>query len=887
MGGTSWHSKSLASVFEELVTSCSGLSERKAQERLANFGPNEISGMKKDPWHSLFFRQFRSLPIIMLIAAAAISLFLGLRLDSSKILDAIAISVAVLLAVFFGFWQEYKAERALEALKRMVVQRSVVVRAGREISINSRELVPGDVVVLEEGCRVPADMRLIESINMAADQSTLTGESLPSQKDACTVSGKAVLSEQANMLFAGTTIARGHGRGVVVATGMTTEFGKIVGYVAEKDNPETPLQKNLSDLSRTLGYFGIAAAVLFFVLGVLRGETMVHMFVVAVTLAVAVIPEGLPTVLAITLALGVQKMAKKNAIVRKMTAVETLGSASVICTDKTGTITQNRMAVQELLLPEKTYVISQGTLDAYSTRRDPVLLRAVEIMALCNNAIRVEEEGEAKISGDPTETALLSAVGSCGANEKRIRDSHRLISEVPFDSDRKMMSSIRLYKNKRFALVKGAPEKVLSRCTHLLLRDGERRMNPEWKKKLAADAHSLASQGMRVLALSYRQIGKMQKYTASNTERGLVFAGFVAMEDPPRPEVAEAIALCHSAGIRVVMVTGDSLPTAKAIGAKVGLLREGDLVLDSAELGKMTDEELESALPKTAIFARVTAEQKYRVVSAFIRKGEVVAVTGDGVNDSPAIKKADIGVAMGFAGTDVTKEVADIVLTDDNFASIVNAVKYGRTIFNNIKSFVRYQLSTNVAALSLMFAAPVLGMPVPLLPIQILWINIMVDGPPALALGAEPPSRDEMKKPPRNTKASFITRNLALSIFVLGFTMAAIALAVFYFYIGFSPQKATTAVFTLFVFLQLFNSLNCSSAHQSLFTRMFSNVYLYAAIIMSVVLHLMIVYSPPLQSVFKTVSLGVEDLAIIACAAALILVLEEFKKKFLPQTTVY
>jgi len=887
MAAGRWHSASLSSVFAELKSSEAGLTEKRAAERLAKFGPNALVEIKKEPWYAKLLSQFRSLPILMLLAAAAISFALGFTADSAKLIDACAILVAVLLAVLFSYLQEYKAESALEALKKMVVQRCIVYRSGKEMSIDSKELVPGDIVILEEGAKVPADVRIIDSASLAADQSVLTGESKPRPKEACTLPAKTMLAEQRNMLFAGTVIARGHCRGVVVSTGMRTEFGKIVSFVSAEEKPESPLQKNIDSLSSSLGYAGVIAAVLFFAFGVVRGEAATQMFVVAVTLAVAVIPEGLPTVLAITLALGVQQMAKRNAIVRKMAAIEALGSASVICTDKTGTITQNKMVVQQILLPGSTYGIGQGSLDPYALRRDPCLARAVEIMALCNNAIEVSEDGEEKISGDPTEAALLLAVSSCGANHRKLRAAHRLVGEVPFDSGRKMMSSIRLYGNERLALVKGAPEKILPRCHKIFLPKGEERFSQEWYRKIESECHSLGLAGMRVLALAYRPIGKLAKYTPQSTERKLVFVGLVAMEDPPRPEVAEAIAQCRTAGIRVVMITGDALQTAKAIGAKVGLWQQGDRAVDSIELEEMTDEDIERALPHTTIFARVTPEQKYKIVSAFMRRGEIVAVTGDGVNDSPAIKKADIGVAMGLSGTDVSKEVADIVLTDDNFASIANAVKYGRTIFNNIKSFVRYQISTNVAALTLMFAAPLLTGQLPLLPLQLLWINIIIDGPPAIALGAEPPSQQEMKKPPRNPKAGFLTGNLVVSILVVGVIMAAIALAAFGFYRSFEPAKAGTVVFTLFVFLQLFNALNCKSASESIFQRLLSNPYLYTAIIASLAFHMAIIYYAPLQEIFKTVPLDAHDLGFIACAALLIVVFEELKKKFLPHTVSY
>jgi len=882
-----WHALKLDEAFLELRTSHAGLSEQEAKARLEKFGPNQIAEVKRDPWYVMLLAQFKSLPIIMLIAAAAISFALGFSIDSHKFVDAVAITIAILLAVFFGFFQEYKAEKAMEALRKMTVPQSVVVRSGKDLLITSSELVPGDIVLLEEGSRVPADMRLVEATNLASDQSMLTGESRPSSKHESHLLQKTVLSERHNMLFSGTVIVRGHCRGVVVETGMRTEFGKIVGLVSQPEDKETTLQRDLGELSKNLGYAGIALAAVFFAVGMLRGETIFEMFVVAVTLAVAVIPEGLPTVLAITLAIGVQKMANKKAIVRKMPAVETLGSATVICTDKTGTITQNRMVVQEIVLAEKEYSIGSGAISRPSLSSDPALSRALEVMALCNNALLVEEHGEKKPSGDPTEVALLSAVFSCLGDGRPMRSGHKQVGEVPFDSERKMMSSIREYENGRMAFVKGAPERIIPHCKKIMLRKGEEKMSDAWREKMMASSQSMGADGMRVLALAYRPIGKMPKYTSQNTERELVLVGLVAMEDPPRPEAASAIALCKSAGVRVIMLTGDSISTARAIASKVGLLEPGQKAYDSSQVEKMSDDELRRVIYSAGVFARVTPEQKYRIVDALIKSGEIVAVTGDGVNDAPAIRKAHIGIAMGITGTDVTKEVSDIVLLDDNFASIMHAIRYGRTKFNNIKGFVRYQISTNVAALLLMFGTPAMGLPVPLLPLQILWINIMVDGPPALALGAEPPRHTEMEKPPRDPKAPFMSPNLINSIFFLGAIMAAISLVAFAYFQKVEPEKSFTAVFTLFVFLQLANALNCRSASHSIAKRFFSNPYLLLAIALSVALQMVIVYWAPMQDVFSTVPLSASDVAFLACLASLIIVAEELKKRLFAQATDY
>jgi Ca2+-transporting ATPase len=887
VAGEKWHSIALSALFRQLSTRNEGLSLAEARERLEKNGKNALAEVAREPWYNLLLSQFNSLPVLLLIAAAFISLALGLSVDSDKLIDAVAITVAVLIAVLFGFFQEYKAEKAIEALRKMVVPRSIVVREGKDYSIDSSELVVGDIVLLDEGSRVPADMRLIGATNLACDQSMLTGESRPVKKSACTLIAKTPISDQENMVFSGTTIVRGHCEGVVVATGMDTEFGKIVGIVERTGEAQTPLQKDIDDLSKKLGMAGIGFALLFFAIGVAKGESAVNMLVVAVTLAVAVIPEGLPTVLAITLALGVQKMARKNAIVRKMAAVETLGSATVICTDKTGTLTRNQMAVREICLWGKSYELSRGALEEATVRRDKALFRAMEISLLCNNAIAVEQSGSKQMSGDPTETALLSAAMEACPSCERLRLQHKVVHEAPFDSDRKMMSVVRAYGSGRMAFVKGAPEKILPRCSRIFSDDGELSMAPERRRKLSSDAQAMGALGMRVLALAYKSVKKQPSYTASGLESSLTFVGLVGMEDPPRKEVPEAIALCRSAGIRVIMITGDSLSTARAIARRVGLLDSGQRVYDGPDLEAMDDAELRAALLRAGLFARVTPEQKFRITSALMDMGEVVAVTGDGVNDAPALKKANIGVAMGKSGTDVSKEVSDIVLTDDNFASIVNAVRYGRVIFNNIKAFVRYQLSTNIAALSLMFSAPVLSLPIPLYPIQILWINIMVDGPPALALGAEPSRHDEMEKPPRDPKAPFLSKNLLASILITGRAMAAISLAVYTYYLGVAPQKSGTAAFTLFVFLQLANALNCRSAHSSAFSRLLSNPSILLAIVICLLVHMAIIYGNALREVFRTVPLDGFDLALIAASASLIVIIEELKKRFAPSSTVY
>jgi Ca2+-transporting ATPase len=883
----SWHSLSIAAAYSLAGSSKSGLTQEEAARRLLKYGPNELESMGAEPWYFKLLSEFKSLPILMLVLAAAISIALGFTSDSSQFISAGAIIVAIFIAVFFGFFQEYKAERALDALKKMVVQRSVVLRSGIMYEVDSRTLVPGDIVVLSEGHRVMADMRLVESSNLACDQSILTGESHLSRKSDSPIPVRTPLGDRSNMLYCGTIVARGHCIGLVVATDMKTEFGKIAAFVSKNESSPTPLERDIDSISHLLGAGGIIICVLFFVLGFLEGIPVDRILLIAITLAVAIIPEGLPTVLAITLAIGVQKMASEGAIVRKMQAVETLGSATVVCTDKTGTLTQNRINVHQIILPERTYDIGNGTISEHDMQDDPVLARAIEGMVLCNNAMFVKEGEVEKVSGDPTEAALLWAARECSGKGRAMRLEQHLISEIPFNAARRMMTSVREYGKKRTAYVKGAPEQVLLCCTKILTEKGERALTRNERSHFLSEASSLGAQGMRSLALAYREIGVLKEYTAKNAERELVFVGLVGMEDPPRAEAAEAVALCQSAGIRVIMVTGDSLQTASIIASRVGILKRGMKTVDCCSLDSMSDEQLKKALLSTAVFARTTPEQKYRIVSLLKAMGEVVAVTGDGINDAPAMKTANIGVAMGISGTDVTKEVADIVLSDDNFASIVRAVRYGRTTFSNIKSFVRYQLSTNVGAVLLMFAALAFRLPLPLLPLQILWINVMVDGPPALALGMEPSSRNEMNAPPRDTKESFITKNLMVTIIFTGVLIAMFTLAAFTYYLSYAPMKAYTEAFVLFVLLQLTNAFTCRAGSKPLHERLFSNRWLLLAIFGSLLVHVAIIYYAPLQLVFHTMPLDASDLLFLVPFVVVMVLLEELKKKYLPLATKY
>jgi Ca2+-transporting ATPase len=887
MGEGNWHAMSVKEVTEHLMTGIGGLSGENASERLERYGPNEIREREQVTWQGILTRQFKNILILLLVIAAVVSLAMG------KITDGIAISFAILLSVFFGFLQEYKAEEALEALEKYVSKKAIVIRDGTRLEIEAREVVPGDVLLLEEGEMVPADIRVVESMNLGIDQSSLTGEPYPVTKEPEAVEKDTPLAVRKSIAYMGTTVVRGHGRGIVVETGHSTEFGKIAKDIAEAPERATPLQQRLDEFGKNIGYVAIAICTLFFIFGVLNAIPPERMFVVAVALAVAAIPEGLPTITTMSLAIGMQRMAKENAIVRRLSAVETLGSTTIICTDKTGTLTQNRMTVRRVCLPDASFEIGgesnelKGEIRAEGGRRPSEnargrLEKAMLIGVLCNNATIVEKKfGLLKLHGDPTEKALLIAGEKAGIESGEIRKKHTLIKEFPFDTKRKMMTCIRAFEGKHVAFVKGAPESVLPLCTGVLTDKREASMTVDVRKRIWSVDNGLSSKGMRVIAVAYGNVPKNIEYTMKGTEKGLVFAGFMGMLDPLRPEVKDAVSACKGAGIKVVMLTGDNHLTAVAVGRELGLLARDDEAISGSSIEEMDESEFRAIAKKIKVYSRVTPEYKFRIVKALMDMGEVVAVTGDGVNDAPAIKKADIGVAMG-TGTDVSKGASDMILVDDNFATIARAVEYGRNIYNNILNFVRYQLSTNVGALLLMFVAQLLKTPLPLTPVQILWINIIMDGPPALALGAEPPSRAVMKVPPRPPKQSLFAGDVISTTLFNGVLMAFGTFLLFIIELGFGfpVEKAATVAFTTFVLFQLFNALNCRSPTKSIFEDFFSNKYLLIAIFVSLFLHIAIVYGQPFQQIFSTVPLTLGDWLLVLLISSSIMITSELKKRF-------
>ncbi|AAB85497.1 cation-transporting P-ATPase PacL [Methanothermobacter thermautotrophicus str. Delta H] len=820
-----WADMSLDEVLKELKTSRKGLSQDEASRRLEKYGKNELVEEKKAGPVKLFLSQFMDILIILLILAAVASYFVGDVLDSAVILFVVVVNATV------GFIQEYRAERAMEKLKGLVSTEAVVIRDGETLRIPASELTLGDMVIIEEGDNVPADLRLIETYDLRIDESALTGESIPVRK-----THENPEDERDVIAFMDSNVVSGRGKGAVIATGMETSMGKIARMIQE-DEGKTPLQEKIISLGKNLGLIAVVVCALVFAIQFLRGLPLVDTFMTAVSLAVASVPEGLPAILTLTLALGMQRMARSNAIVRRLLAVETLGSCSVICTDKTGTLTHNRMTVREseLTSPEM----------------------ALLVCALCNNAT----SSEGGVIGDPTDAAILSFAAEKGYLRDELERKYPRLAEIPLDSTRKRMSTINQLEDGRYLLVKGAPEIILRRCRYIDSGDGVKELTDEEVERWLSRLNDMTSRALRVLALAYRKLPD-----GDDEEKDLVFVGLVGMMDPPRREAADAIETCKRAGIKVVMITGDHRDTAVAIAHELGLMDNG-MALTGRELDELSDEEFHEIVEDVRVYARVFPEQKVRIVEALQGRGHVVAMTGDGVNDAPALKKAAIGVAMG-SGTDVARESSDMVLQDDNFATIVRAVKEGRTIFDNIRRFVKFQLSTNVGAILTIVSASLINLPVPFNPIQILWINIIMDGPPAQSLGVEPPESDIMLRGPERENI-LPGRNL-LRIILAGAVMAAGTLGLYMYMLssGAGIERAMTVAFTVFVVFQIFNVFNCKSRTG------LSNRALILAVVASLALQILVIYLSPLEGIFRTVPLSVVDWVLIVLVASLILILE-------------
>jgi len=901
MPKSTFHALSPKQALEQLHSNENGLSEAEAQQRLKQYGQNKLKEKKGKTPLQMFLEQFADFLIIILIIAALVSGFLG------ETLDAAFIVIIVVLNAILGFVQEYRAEKAIEALKKMVAPQARVIRGGVEEKIAATELVPGDVIVLEEGDKIPADCRLIEAINFDTQEASLTGESLPVHKQAAAVlEPDAIIAERNNMAFMGTISVRGRAKAIVASTGMNTEIGLIATMVQEAGEEETPLQKRLELLGKQLGVGALTACAIIFGLGVLRGENVLETFLVAVSLAVAAVPEGLPAIVTITLAIGVQRMVKRNAIIRKLPAVETLGSTTIICSDKTGTLTKNEMTVRQIYANNGLVDVSGSGYDvrgeftqvnkSVKPPSDPHLNALLRVCALCNNAGIVVDDANKKASivGDPTEAALLVVAAKAGMNYSKMKDENPLLAELSFDSDRKMMSTVRRTKEGKTAFVKGAPESILSKSGYVLLNGKETPLTVEHRNAFEKANAEMAGKALRVLAMAYRKIPEStKKYSLESIENELVIVGLVGMIDPPRPEAKKAVVQCEQAGIKVVMITGDNEITASAIARELGILKPDQKVLNGALLDKMSEKELQQIVHQVTVYARVSPEHKIKIVSALKARGEIVAMTGDGVNDAPALKKADIGVAMGITGTDVAKEASAMVLADDNFASIVNAVEEGRTIYANIAKSVRYLVSCNVGEVFTILFATLAGLPNPLTPIQILWMNLLTDGMPALALGIDPAEKDVMKKPPRDPKEKIVGKRTLFYMLTIGLFTAFGTLALYTLYLqnGLAAGKtladaetyARTVAFAVIIFFQMFVAIDVRSFSRSVLeTNPFANRALVASIALAVGLQILITSVPFCHELFGTTYLAPLDWIVITFVAMSILVLSEVRKKVSP-----
>ncbi|GED71524.1 calcium-translocating P-type ATPase, SERCA-type [Brevibacillus reuszeri] len=885
-----WYTLAAADVTDALHSDAAqGLTQQEAERRLAKHGANQLAETKRKPLYAVFVDQFKDFMVLILFIATLISYFLG------EYLDAITIIAIIIINGILGFIQEAKAERSLQALKELASPMARVMRDGHLAMIPASRLVPGDLVLLESGDRVPADMRLIAANRLEIEESALTGESVPVGKTVKTIEQamdvQVPLGDQKNLGFMGTMVTGGTGNGIVVATGMGTEIGKIAHLMNTAEEAETPLQMRLEQMGKILVVVAVLLTVVVIAAGVWHGHDLFTMFLAGVSLAVAAIPEGLPAIVTVALALGVQRMIRRNAIVRKLPSVETLGCASVICSDKTGTLTQNKMTATHVWHSDTMYEVSGSGYDpegafhhqgkAVSVGRDGALSQILRIAERCNNARLTCEESSTRnmlglgkttrfwqVIGDPTEGALkvLAAKGQNG-NKNNNQQSMR-VEELPFDSERKMMSVVEKGTDGIYSLLtKGAAEAVLARSTHILWKGELQPLSATLRHQVLEQTERMAGKALRVLAFAYKTLQGYRAGQPINTvESNLVFVGLAGMIDPPREEVRPAISLCHQAGIKTVMITGDHKVTAEAIARQIGLMRGYGEVLEGRELDSMSESELAEHAERVTVYARVSPEHKLRIVRALQSRGHVVAMTGDGVNDAPAIKTSDIGIAMGITGTDVTKEAADLVLRDDNFATIVAAVEEGRNIYDNIRKFIRYLLASNVGEILVMFFAMILGMPLPLVPIQILWVNLVTDGLPAMALGVDQAEKDTMYQHPRNKSENIFSRGLGWKIVSRGFLIGAMTLLAFWLTLRENPNDlvhAQTVAFVTLVMAQLIHVFDCRSQYSVFHRNVFENKYLVWAVISSLVLVLGVVYIDVLQPIFKTTDLNFRDWALI------------------------
>lgn len=865
-----WYKKSKNEILQELdVDEKNGLSSTEALRRLEKYGKNKLETKKKKTLFKQFLSQLKDVMIYILIIAAIISAFLG------EISDALIILLVIIINAVIGVIQESKAEKALDSLKELSTPKALVKRDGSLKEILSEDIVPGDIVIIDAGRYIPGDLRLIDTANLKIEESAFTGESVPSEKDASFLPDKEVpIGDQNNMAFMSTLATYGRGVGVVVGTGMNTEIGKIAKMIEQEENDETPLQKKLSELGKILGFLAVGICILIFIISFFQGRDLLEMFLTSISLAVAAIPEGLPAIVAIVLALGVQRMVKKNAIIRKLPAVETLGSVSIICSDKTGTLTQNKMTVTTIYANDSYIKESEFNLNDNESK----LL--VDCMVLCNDATYSEKSQ----TGDPTEIALLESPFKLNILKEKLEKEFKRIDEIPFDSDRKLMTTVNLVDDKKARVfTKGALDSILSICNKISINGKLLDFSKEYKAKVLENSNIMSDKALRVLAFAYKDISK-ENIVLDSLEKDLVFIGMVGMIDPPRLEVKDSIKLCKSAGITPVMITGDHKNTAFAIANELGIAEDISQAITGHEIDKFKEEEFNEKIINYRVFARVSPEHKVKIVKAFKSHGNIVSMTGDGVNDAPSLKAADIGVAMGITGTDVSKGASDMILTDDNFSTIVSAVEEGRKIYLNIKKSIVFLLSCNLGEILTLFTAILLNWNSPLQPIHILWVNLITDSFPALALGVDKTKEDVMNNPPRNPKESIFIKSDKIQLIINGVLIGGITL--FAFKLGErlyadSLIHAQTMAFVVLSVSQLFLSLSLRSNTKSAFSLgIFSNKYLVYSILLGIFLQVIIISISFIANIFKVTPLLLYDWIVVILVSLIPFAINEILKLF-------
>jgi len=880
-----WHALEILEALNRLKTSIQGLAQEEAASRLKQYGFNELAAVGKVSPLAILFRQFKSILILILVGATVISLV------TEHALDAVVIFAIVLVSATLGFAQEYRAERALEALKGMLSPTAVVMRDGKEVTIPAREIVPGDILVLREGDKIPADARLIEAINLQTNEASLTGESMPSSKETMRLSEDVLILDRKNMVFSGTEVTSGKGKAFVVATGMKTEFGKIAKQVTVVVKEETPLEKRTKELGKWLGIAALSISVSVMILGIFRGMPLIKVVLFGIALAVAAVPEALPAVVTGSLAIGMYKMAKRNALVRKMPAVETLGSVTVICSDKTGTLTRGEMTVRKIYAGSKKISVAGVGYEPkgeFHAEGDGDILRS-ELFSplmngalLCNDAGLMVEGDKWHIRGDPTEGALVVVAMKADFQQNEVKMQYPRIGELPFSSERKRMTTVHSTpQGDQIVYMKGAPETILQRCAHIHELEKVERLTDKRKKDILRINEEMAREALRVLGVAYKKIpASIRNFDEEVLEKDLIFLGLMGMMDPPREEATRAVEVCKQVKIKPIMITGDHKLTAMAIAQEMGIYQEGDIALTGEDLEKMPDEEFEEIVGKVTVYARVSPAQKLKIVGAWKKKGQVVAMTGDGVNDAPALKHADIGVAMGITGTEVTKEASDLVLADDNFATIVTAIELGRWIYDNIKKYLTYLLQANLVEIAVLSIAVLAGYPLPLVPVQILYINLATDGLPAIALGVSPSDPDIMKIPPRNPKETVFTKEVKSFLLRAALIEVPLLLWVFLSSLPQGEQLAQTRLFLVLVFFELILALNCRSLKYTL-VEVRPHKFLLLATLWEALLILALINIPVAQQAFGIASIGLFEAGIIAGLSLTTLLSVEITKRLL------